>query len=156
MNHNILTTVAALAVLIQSLQALPTPEQAERNALRHTRLSGTPPIRLVTPPIRLVTPPVATYRTWDRSGVHVWNGRPYHWYGNSWVVVGGGGAESSFSEGTAGKVQQALNDRGYEAGPVDGVPGPKTRSAISAFQKDSGLPETGKIDEPLLGNLGLK
>jgi len=65
-------------------------------------------------------------------------------------------AESSFSEGTAGKVQQALNDRGYEAGPVDGVPGPKTRSAISAFQKDSGLPETGKIDEPLLGNLGLK
>jgi peptidoglycan hydrolase-like protein with peptidoglycan-binding domain len=50
-------------------------------------------------------------------------------------------------------VQEQLNLLGYEAGPNDGLMGPKTRSAIRAFQKDAGLPVTGKIDSELLARL---
>jgi len=37
-------------------------------------------------------------------------------------------------------VQSALNALGYAAGTADGLMGPKTRAAISAYQTDSGLP----------------
>ena len=50
-------------------------------------------------------------------------------------------------------VQEKLNLLGYEAGPNDGLMGPKTRGAIRAFQKDAGLPVTGKIDSELLARL---
>lgn len=48
-------------------------------------------------------------------------------------------------------VQARLNNLGYGAGPVDGVLGPRTQAAIRAFQRDHEQPETGAIDEPLLG-----
>lgn len=47
-------------------------------------------------------------------------------------------------------VQEALARRGYYAGQVDGVIGPETRSAIREFQRDNGLPETGRITPQLL------
>ena len=37
------------------------------------------------------------------------------------------------------QVQEWLNDLGYDAGPTDGIPGPRTRSAISEFQRDNDL-----------------
>ncbi len=37
------------------------------------------------------------------------------------------------------RVQQALKDRGYDPGPVDGVIGSQTRAAIRQFQQDNGL-----------------
>ncbi|HTN69674.1 MAG TPA: peptidoglycan-binding domain-containing protein [Methylomirabilota bacterium] len=37
------------------------------------------------------------------------------------------------------KVQQALKGKGFYSGPVDGMAGPKTRDAISAFQKANNL-----------------
>ena len=43
-------------------------------------------------------------------------------------------------------VQSALARRGYYEGQVDGVIGPGTRSAIREFQRDNGLPVTGRID----------
>lgn len=42
------------------------------------------------------------------------------------------------------EIQQALADRGYDV-PLDGQPGPATRSAISAYQRASGLPVTGRL-----------
>ena len=57
---------------------------------------------------------------------------------------------------TIQKVQQALNDRGYDCGTPDGVSGSKTGAAIQAFQADNGLESTGQIDDLLLGALGLK
>lgn len=50
-------------------------------------------------------------------------------------------------------VQMALADRGYYRGRIDGVIGAGTRSALRAFQRDSGLPTTGRIDARLLGAL---
>src|SRR5690606_23996602 len=50
-------------------------------------------------------------------------------------------------------IQDELNRRGYDAGPADGVLGPKTRSAIRAYQSDAGLPVTGDPSESLLAGL---
>jgi peptidoglycan hydrolase-like protein with peptidoglycan-binding domain len=52
-------------------------------------------------------------------------------------------------------VQQALNDKGYNAGTVDGVVGPNTTSAIRKFQTDSGLQATGKLDPATTAALGI-
>ena len=52
------------------------------------------------------------------------------------------------------EVQRLLNARGYDAGPADGIMGPRTRSAITAFQRDSGMAVDGEPSWPLLGNLG--
>jgi peptidoglycan hydrolase-like protein with peptidoglycan-binding domain len=50
-------------------------------------------------------------------------------------------------------IQQALNDLGYDAGPVDGVMGRKTRGAIRAYQRQTGLPVTGKPDPAFIESL---
>jgi hypothetical protein len=51
-------------------------------------------------------------------------------------------------------VQQQLAKRGYYKGAIDGDFGPASRSALSRFQRENGLKETGRIDEPTLMALG--
>ena len=55
----------------------------------------------------------------------------------------------------AAPVQEELTRRGYYHGPIDGVVGPGTRAAISAYQKNHGLEVSGAIDETLLRSLRL-
>ena len=43
--------------------------------------------------------------------------------------------------------QARLSNLGFEAGPVDGVPGPQLRAALSAFQAAYGLTASGQLDE---------
>lgn len=50
-------------------------------------------------------------------------------------------------------VQQRLNALGYDVGAADGFAGPKTRSAISAYQAEQGLPQNGVATPSLLGRL---
>ena len=52
------------------------------------------------------------------------------------------------------KIQQALVNAGYNPGPVDGVSGAKTTTAIESFQKKNGIP-TGKITKKTLRALGV-
>jgi hypothetical protein len=52
-------------------------------------------------------------------------------------------------------VQTALQEQGYYQDAVDGLIGPRTRAALSAFQRDRGLPITAAIDGPTLQALGL-
>ncbi len=47
-------------------------------------------------------------------------------------------------------VQQALTQLGYYHGPVDGVVGPQTETAIRWFQSVDRLPVTGQIDSATL------
>ncbi|KQT55128.1 MULTISPECIES: peptidoglycan-binding protein [unclassified Aureimonas] len=47
-------------------------------------------------------------------------------------------------------IQAILGKLGYDAGRPDGVIGEKTKMAILAFQKKSGLQATGSVDEPLI------
>ncbi len=50
-------------------------------------------------------------------------------------------------------VQQALKDQGYDPGPVDGIYGERTKSAIRAYQDRHGLEVTGKPSATLLQQL---
>ena len=52
-------------------------------------------------------------------------------------------------------VQAALKDMGYYDGEVDGLLGPITREALTAYQADHGLYTTAAIDEPTLDALGM-
>lgn len=52
-------------------------------------------------------------------------------------------------------VQAALQDMGYYRGEVDGLLGPLTREALTAYQGDHGLYTTAVIDEPTLDALGM-
>jgi hypothetical protein len=52
-------------------------------------------------------------------------------------------------------VQAVLQDMGYYKGEVDGLLGPLTRQALTAYQADNGLAATAAIDEPTLDSLEL-
>jgi hypothetical protein len=52
-------------------------------------------------------------------------------------------------------VQGALQQMGYYKGEVDGLLGPMTRQALTAYQADQGLTPTAAIDEPTLESLGM-
>jgi localization factor PodJL len=51
------------------------------------------------------------------------------------------------------KIQLLLADHGYDPGPADGVAGPRTREAVRAFQRRTGIAETGEIDGDLVAVL---
>ena len=50
-------------------------------------------------------------------------------------------------------LQKRLNEMGFDAGSVDGLPGPQTRSAIRRFQEAAGLPRDGHPSPRLLEKL---
>jgi peptidoglycan hydrolase-like protein with peptidoglycan-binding domain len=43
--------------------------------------------------------------------------------------------------------QQALRDKGFDPGPIDGIHGPRTSAAVRNYQKAEGLTATGRLDE---------
>jgi peptidoglycan hydrolase-like protein with peptidoglycan-binding domain len=53
-------------------------------------------------------------------------------------------------------IEQALQDKGFEPGSVDGVIDTQTQSAISQFQRDNNLPATGTVDEQTAKQLGVE
>ena len=52
-------------------------------------------------------------------------------------------------------VQSVLQQMGYYKGEVDGLLGPLTREALTAYQGEQGLAQTAAIDEPTLDALGM-
>ena len=73
-------------------------------------------------------------------------GYGYGGYGDSRGYAKGGGSVVT-------DVQSALADAGYYRGEIDGVIGNGTRNAIRRFQRDNGLPVTGRLDQRLLDAL---
>jgi peptidoglycan hydrolase-like protein with peptidoglycan-binding domain len=53
------------------------------------------------------------------------------------------------------EIQQALADKGYYKGEVNGQWGDDSVSAMKKFQADQKLPDDGKISAPVLIGLGL-
>ena len=51
-------------------------------------------------------------------------------------------------------VQQALKDKGHDAGDIDGKMGPKTQAALRDFQQQEGLKATGRADADTMAKLG--
>jgi hypothetical protein len=89
---------------------------------------------------------------WDYYGYYGYYPGPYYGYGDN----GGYYASSDPPNNSNGyqfnstrAVQAALAWRGFYNGRIDGVMGSETRSAIRAFQRQQGLPETGEIDSNL-------
>jgi peptidoglycan hydrolase-like protein with peptidoglycan-binding domain len=53
------------------------------------------------------------------------------------------------------KAQEALRDKGYYSGQIDGIIGPQTRAGIRQYQKSEKLSVTGKLDGETAGKLGV-
>jgi carboxyl-terminal processing protease len=52
-------------------------------------------------------------------------------------------------------VQKALQAKGMDPGPIDGIMGPKTTAALKAFQKDQKLTDSGTLDDQTREKLGV-
>jgi His-Xaa-Ser repeat protein HxsA len=66
-----------------------------------------------------------------------------------------GSANGQASSEQVKNLQKALQDKGVDPGPIDGIMGPKTQAALRNYQKDQKLPETGRIDTQTLEKLGV-
>jgi hypothetical protein len=109
------------------------------------------------------SPPANVYRNWDHGRTYDWDHHHYRWNDGAWIIIdpsygyyGGVAGYAGGGGSVVSAVQSALDQNGYNAGPVDGVMGPGTRSAIAAFQADHGLAATGQINPPLLHRLGVE
>jgi peptidoglycan hydrolase-like protein with peptidoglycan-binding domain len=57
---------------------------------------------------------------------------------------------------TVREAQQALNQRGFQAGPPDGFISPATEVALRNFQASANLQATGQLDHQTLDALGIR
>lgn len=111
-------------------------------------------------------------RSWWRSRynrIALFGGGYYYWDNNYWYPAYGYDpyySTYSYDEPIYGynnlepgqvvaNVQRALQEQGYFDDAVDGLIGPRTRAALSDFQRDNGLPITAAIDGPTLQALGV-
>jgi len=62
--------------------------------------------------------------------------------------------KDSLHSGTR-QIQQQLKSHGFDPGPLDGVPGPRTQAALSQFQRAHALTASGLIDPATQAALGL-
>ena len=59
------------------------------------------------------------------------------------------------SRSTVRDAQQALKDKGYDPGPVDGINGPMTQAAIKKYQDAQHMADNGNLDTNTLSSLGV-
>ena len=91
-----------------------------------------------------------------RATVSAWKAKPSLAEANSVATPAGGWDANGDTITTADrealvkKIQTLLADAGYDPGPADGVAGPKTFEAVRAYQRETGMPETGAIDHNLV------
>jgi hypothetical protein len=65
-------------------------------------------------------------------------------------------AGQQFDKRQVQELQKKLNEEGFNAGPVDGIIGPKTRSALQEFQREEGLAASGQPDQETLEALDIE
>lgn len=51
--------------------------------------------------------------------------------------------------------QQALKDKGFDPGPIDGIDGPKTEAAVREYQEKNNLAVDGRLNAQVMDSLGL-
>jgi peptidoglycan hydrolase-like protein with peptidoglycan-binding domain len=52
--------------------------------------------------------------------------------------------------------QEALKTQGFDPGPIDGRMGPRTRAAITDYQRKNELPATGMLDDATMSKLNVR
>jgi Putative peptidoglycan binding domain len=102
-------------------------------------------------------PSYGYYSFWPYSG--------YGYYPYSYSYYGGYGGYYPYSysyysgpaydDNVVMAVQQRLAELGYYHGLIDGIMGPQTRAAISAYEATHNLVVDGTISRPLLDRMGL-
>jgi peptidoglycan hydrolase-like protein with peptidoglycan-binding domain len=60
--------------------------------------------------------------------------------------VTGNGTTNGRANGDVRAAQQALQEKGFNPGPIDGVMGPRTSAAVKEFQEKENLTATGQLD----------
>jgi hyperosmotically inducible protein len=60
------------------------------------------------------------------------------------------------NDATVRAAQEALEDKGFNPGPIDGIWGPKTSAAVSDFQRKENLTISGRLDPPTLAKLEIE
>ena len=53
------------------------------------------------------------------------------------------------------QAQQKLSAAGHDAGPADGIMGPKTQAALKEYQQSKNLQASGQLDQKTLAALGV-
>ena len=66
-----------------------------------------------------------------------------------------GAEEQNVSKDEIRQIQEALNQKGFKAGPADGVLGPETKNALKEFQQKQGFNATGELDNQTMSALGV-
>jgi hypothetical protein len=64
-------------------------------------------------------------------------------------------ADSRYDPALVRSVQESLNRRGFDAGPVDGLWGPGTEYALRRFQEANGLTPSGALDSRTMSALAI-
>lgn len=63
---------------------------------------------------------------------------------------------SSLSEDQIKDIQRSLNQKGFDAGNVDGVWGPETQAAVRNFQEGENIQASGQLNHETLSALGVQ
>lgn len=75
------------------------------------------------------------------------------------MLMDSGGAKALSKYGSTGsevtRIQQKLQELGYDPGTADGIYGTKTKNAVISFQRDNGLDDDGIVGPKTLEALGL-
>jgi hypothetical protein len=69
--------------------------------------------------------------------------------------MGSSSASGQWSNDDIKKVQQALKEKGYDPGAVDGVMSPRTQQALRQFQQAQKIQATGQLDSQTASALGI-
>lgn len=67
----------------------------------------------------------------------------------------GNNAKTMMNKDIVKKVQEKLEDNNFSVGSVDGIYGPKTRSALMDYQRSEDLEVTGRLNRETLDSLGV-
>ena len=102
--------------------------------------------------------------------IEVFAGGAYYWNNGYWFPAWGYNPSAQYyaydapiyvgrsalpPDQVIANVQAVLQEEGYYRGEVDGLLGPLTREALTAYQADHGLVTTAMIDEPTLDSLDM-
>jgi len=65
-------------------------------------------------------------------------------------------SQENLSSNQIRQAQQALDQKGFNAGRADGKLGPETKQALQSFQQSQGLQVTGQLDQQTMAKLGIR